>query len=218
MSCGAYSDFHLSHFEEMLERALELGYTFLTFADLGTEQHARSILMRHDVDLSIRNAERMAVIEKKHKIRATYFVRVHAHGYNPFQLDVYERLRCIEAMGHEIGLHCEPGFSVATGESDETMLMREKAVLEAVINRPVLSCTTHLPGKTYRDGAQQMTPLAGFLDSAHDQRWLESYQYISDSNGRWRDGCLCQHLGKENRLHVTIHPFWWYERSPVENY
>ncbi|MFH0778531.1 MAG: hypothetical protein V2A71_07870 [Candidatus Eisenbacteria bacterium] len=105
--------FTFAHYESLLTRALEQGYRFSDFkghAALPKEEGL--ILIRHDVDLSVRNALRFAQIEKRLGIVATYFVRVHAHQYNPFQCDSYRMLKEIKEMGHEMGLHYEPGFAL----------------------------------------------------------------------------------------------------------
>jgi hypothetical protein len=47
---------------------------------------------------------------------------------------------------------------------------------------------------------------------------MEGFKYLSDSNGRWREGCVCGHLEEYERLCVLTHGWWWFETSPVENY
>jgi hypothetical protein len=58
----------------------------------------------------------------------------------------------------------------------------------------------------------------GFRYEAYTPRFMKGFKYLSDSNGKWREGCICGHLGRHDRLCVLIHGWWWFERSPVENY
>ena len=50
-------------------------------------------------------------------------------------------------------------------------------------------------------------------------------KYISDSGivplsgqGRWREGCMCKHINKHNKMQVLIHPIFWYKENNLENY
>src|SRR4051812_14407902 len=108
--------FTFAHYRSTLAQALKLGYKFSTFAGHAKLKSKRRFLMRHDIDLSIDNCLTFAEIEKSLGIRATYFVRLHARLYNPFEFHTYNKLRAIEKLGHEIGLHYEPGFALAVGE------------------------------------------------------------------------------------------------------
>ncbi len=215
ITCGG---FRMAHYREILEAALANGYRFATFADHETEDVPKLILMRHDIDLSIDNCVAFAHIEHERGVRATYFVRLHARQYNPFEYHTYRKLREIEGLGHELALHYEPGFAAAVAEDEAQMVRREKTMLEALLDHPVISASAHLPGKS------GMTVNEANLDSfslryeAYTPRFMKGFKYLSDSNGRWREGCVCGHLGEYDRLHVLIHGFWWYDKSPVENY
>jgi hypothetical protein len=213
--CGGFT---VAHYREILERSLELGYAFSTFAEHESVQSQRLLLMRHDIDLSLENCLRFARIEHELGVRATYFVRVHGRMFNPFEYRSYRSLQEIEALGHELGLHYEPGFALAVDEDDKLMVRREKAILEAILDHPVVSASAHLPGKTgttVNDGNKEDF---GFRYEAYSPHFLQDFKYLSDSNGRWREGCLCRHLGSFDRLCVLTHGWWWFEKSPVENY
>src|SRR5579871_6717348 len=97
--CGGFS---IAHYAEILTRALDQGYEFSTFAEHEKTTSPRLILMRHDIDLSLDNCLRFAQIEHELGVRATYFVRVHARLYNPFEYHSYQKLREIETLGHEL--------------------------------------------------------------------------------------------------------------------
>ena len=213
--CGGFS---LAHYRELIRTALDLGYRFATFSEHEQATAKRLFLMRHDIDLSVDLAANFARIEADLGIRATYFVRVHARHYNPFEYHTYKQLREIEALGHEIGLHYEPGFAEAVGENVEQMVRREKAIVEALLGHPIAAAAAHLPAKDGKTVTDANLASFGLKYEAYTPRFMEGFKYLSDSNGRWREGCLCGHLGKHDRLCVLIHPFWWFERSPVENY
>lgn len=215
IECGGFT---MTHYREIIAGAVELGYRFATFSEHERAEAGRLILMRHDIDLSIDNALAFARIEADLGVRATYFVRVHARQYNPFELHTYRKLRAIESLGHEMGLHYEPGFADAAAEDPERMVAREKAILESLLDHPVVSAAAHLPSKSGQTVGEENLASFGFRYEAYTSRFLSGFKYLSESNGRWREGCLCRHLGQHERLYVLTHPFWWYEKSPVENY
>ena len=214
-ACGG---FRIDHYRELIRTALALDYRFATFSEHEAVSAKRLFLMRHDIDFSVDLALNFARIEVELGIRSTYFLRLHAHYYNPFEYHTYMKLREMTRLGHEIGLHYEPGFADAAGEDPAAMLRREKAMIEALLDRPVLSAAAHLPAKSGRTVTEENIASFGLRYEADLPRFLERFKYLSDSNGRWREGCLCNHLGQHDRLCVLIHPFWWFERSPVENY
>src|SRR5204862_661116 len=94
--CGGFS---LAHYRELVRTALELGYRFATFSEHEHVVADRLFLMRHDVDLSVDLAANFARIEAELGIRATYFVRVHARYYNPFEFHTYRKLPRVAALG-----------------------------------------------------------------------------------------------------------------------
>lgn len=214
-ACGGFT---IAHYRELIETALTIGYRFATFKEHETLQAKRLFLMRHDIDFSVDNAVNFARIEAELGIRATYFVRVHARHYNPFEYHTYKKLREIEALGHEMGLHYETGFADAVGEDPARMVRREKAIVETLLDHPIVSAAAHLPAKSGRTVDDTNLVSFGLRYEAYTKRFLEGFKYLSDSNGRWREGCLCGHLGQHDRLCVLIHPFWWFEKSPIENY
>jgi hypothetical protein len=213
--CGGFS---VAHYREILEQAIDLGYVFTTFSGNDTVDSPRLILMRHDIDLSLENCLRFAHIEHEFGVHSTYFVRVHGRLYNPFEFQSYQKLREIESLGHELALHYEPGFALAVDEDEESMVRREKVILEAVLGHSVVSASAHLPGKTGSTINDDNKESFGIRYDAYSPRFMKHFKYLSDSNGRWREGCLCEHLGSFDRLCVLTHGWWWFEQSPVENY
>ncbi|MDH3361889.1 MAG: hypothetical protein OEL51_06010, partial [Nitrosopumilus sp.] len=38
---------------------------------------------------------------------------------------------------------------------------------------------------------------------------LKQTKYISDSGRYWREGCMCKHINKHEKLQILTHPIWW---------
>ncbi|MBC7222867.1 MAG: hypothetical protein H5T59_01085 [Anaerolineae bacterium] len=214
MPCG----FTFQHYAGIIAEAVGQGYRFLRFRDVEQAEGGRVLVMRHDIDLLPRNALRFAEIEAGFGVRATYFVRLHAQHYNPFDLETYRMLKAIRDQGHEIGLHYEPEFAALVGEGARDLLRREKAALEAILEVEVVSAAAHNPSLSRESLALEDLAAVGIRHEAYHPPFSTEFKYLSDSGARWREGCVCGFLGREERLHVLIHPFWWFERSLSENF
>ena len=104
-------DFTLKSYQSLLLAFQRAGYKFQTFGELITcPVDGKSVVMRHDVDELAWNALKIAQLENKLGIRATYFFRIVK------QSNVPEVIEQIVGLGHEIGYHYE---DLALAEGDE---------------------------------------------------------------------------------------------------
>lgn len=108
-------DFTLKTYRVLLEAFLQAGYRFQTFEEfMEHPAEGKVIVMRHDVDELAKNALKMAKVEHRLGIRATYFFRIVK------QSNVPEVIREIVKMGHEVGYHYED-LSIADGDMAKAM-------------------------------------------------------------------------------------------------
>lgn len=104
-------DFTLKSYQSLLLAFQQAGYQFQTFEELmNCPTDRKSVVMRHDVDELAWNALKIAQLENKLGIRATYFFRIVK------QSNVPEVIEQIVGLGHEIGYHYE---DLALAEGDE---------------------------------------------------------------------------------------------------
>ena len=177
MSCA----FDLEHYRELLDAARAGGYRFAFF---DREPEAGTILLRHDVDLSLDAALAVAELEAEAGAAATYFLMTRSEFYNldsPSGEAALERLR---ALGHRVGLHAVWPHV----DHDE----RFDAVL-----------AWHNPDPEY-----MRVPVDGFVN-VMEAPWADVYR--SDSNQQWRQGCPHEELraGAFERLQLLTHPEIW---------
>ncbi len=214
--------FSLDHYRSILLRALGMGYRFLTHREWRREGPTSepTILLRHDIDLSLEKALPVLKLEYSLGIRSTIFVRVHAQGYNIFSVCNYALLDQYMAWGVEVGLHYEPQVALITRENRFDLLRRAKTVLEAVIRKPVRGLVSHTPKLALQLG--QFTPgelkALGFSYRGDEAGFVQDRFYVSDSNRHWRRGCVCQHIGVQRHLTVLTHPFWWQPITDEERF
>src|SRR5207247_1311156 len=98
MSCA----FDLAHYREVLEAAKSGGYTFACF---DADPRPGDLLLRHDVDLSLEAALRLAELEAAEDVQATYFLMTQSVFYNLASEPGEGALDQLRELGHRVGLH-----------------------------------------------------------------------------------------------------------------
>ena len=217
---GLGCDFSLRHYEQCIKAAKDSGYVFLKFHEWQEfEKYDKVIFLRHDIDMDIDSAMRVAKIELKYGIKSTYFLRV-LGKYNPWNLPNFDKLKELLAMGNEIGLHYEPDFSTLNNRNLADDIIFQMKILEHFLNIKVQSICPHEPARTgslHLD--EETSKKLGNLLHAYNDFFFKRLKYISDSSCRWREGCMHEFIGRGvKQLCILTHPFWWYDKSPIENY
>lgn len=206
-------DFTVSHYRELLGLAKE-HYDFVFYEDANPAE--RIVLWRHDLDYSINRALRLAQIEVEEGVKATYFVHLHSKFYHWGEKEITEKLREIQGLGHQLGLHFDPDFYRGRMNGEKELfkcLAWEKQLLETEFNQEIKVFSFHNPdigGDWLKLDADN---LAGMVN-AYGRTLKENFSYCSDSNGYWRFRRLWDVLevADEERLQILTHPGWWQER------
>ena len=177
MSC----EFTLDHYRELLDAAQSGGYRF-AFFDHPPE--AGDLLLRHDVDLSLDAALRLAQLEADAGAHSTYFLMTESVFYNLASNEGRSAIERLRALGHGVGLHA----------------VWPRAVPDARFD-PVLAW--HNPDPEY-----MRAPVDGLIN-AMQSPYADVYR--SDSNQRWRQGCPHEGLAGRafERLQLLTHPEIW---------
>ena len=179
LSCA----FDLDHYLELLDAAKAGGYRFAFFEDAPREG---DLLLRHDVDLSLDAALRVAELEADAEARATYFLMTGSVFYNLSSTEGERALGRLRELGHRVGLHAV----YPRVDRDE----RFDAVL-----------AWHNPDPEYMHA-----PVDGAIN-VMEPPWFSPDTYRSDSNQHWRSGCPHEDLraGAFPWLQLLTHPEIW---------
>ena len=179
MSCS----FDLGHYREILEAARAGGYAFKPFGD---DPERGDLFLRHDIDLSLDAALRMAELEAELGALATYLLMTESVFYNLASSEGVTAIARLRELGHAVGLHAV----YPTVELDERF--------DAVVS-------WHNP-----DAAYMSERIPGAIN-VYAEPYFSPPAYRSDSNQNWRSGCPHEELrgGGFRWLQILVHPEIW---------
>ncbi len=179
MACA----FDLDHYRELLHCAQKGGYAFAAF---DRDPHEGDLLLRHDVDLSLDAALRLAELEAQEGAFATYFLMTDSVFYNLASSEGRSALERLRKLGHRIGLHAVYPDARFDQRFD-----------------PVVAW--HNPDPTYMSAPVEAAA------NVMEPRFFSPATYRSDSNQHWRHGCPHEELAETRFawLQLLTHPEIW---------
>ena len=179
MSCT----FDLIHYRAILEAAKVGGYRFTTFE---AAPERGDLFLRHDVDLSLDAALRLAEVEAEHDVQTTYLLMTESVFYNLSSSEGMAAIERLRALGHAVGLHA----------------VYPKVELDDRFDRVV---SWHNPRPEYMS---EQVPNA---INVYAEPYFSPQTYRSDSNQHWRSGCPHEELrgGGFPWLQILVHPEIW---------
>lgn len=202
MSRAPDRSFTLQGYQSLVRHFLEDGFEIRHFLDC--DPAARHLVLRHDIDMSLDYAERMARAESDIGITSTYFVLLRHGLYNLWSGDNIAALNRIRDGGHKIGLHFDASLYDATPEALQDAVAVECDILESILRDKVEIVSFHRPAENLV-GHNEM--LAGRAHT-YMPKYTEDMHYYADSRGEWRFGNpVDASLGKS--LQLLTHPIWW---------
>jgi hypothetical protein len=167
----------------MLDAAAGGGYRFVHFDH---EPQPGEIFLRHDVDLFLDAAVRMAELEAERGVSATYFLMTRSVFYNLDSREGEATLERLRGLEHRVGLHA----------------IHPRVDLDERFD-PVLAW--HNPEPQYVN-----EPVDGLVN-VMTPPWFDRDHYRSDSNQHFRSGDPTDALarGELEWLQLLIHPEIW---------
>jgi len=199
-------DFCISDYDRLLSDLKDAGYSLRPVEDLASPQSGRVAFLRHDIDLHIPGVEKIAAVEARHGVSATYYVPLTLH-FNPCYPENRMVLRRLVSDGHRIGLH----YDLQTYPTDQSeaweQLDREAQALSALVSADVRSICMHFPW----EGREDLFVDTNRYVHPHNPRYALDMVYVSDSCRAWRDetllGCFTDEAPR--RLLLNTHPELW---------
>lgn len=198
-------DFTHAGYRDLLSNLLSRGYEVRRYDD--AEPDARDLILRHDVDMSLKAAEAIAAIENELGIRSYYFVLLRTELYNLYSEASKRSLERILVLGHEIGLHLDASLYGNDPASLEEAAEKECRILEDISGATVSAISFHRPAESLL-GYDRL--LAG-RPHAYQPKFFKQMGYCSDSRGAWHHGHPLENeaVQQDRALQLLTHPIWW---------
>jgi len=175
--------FDLAHYRELLDAARKGGYRFAGF---DREPEPGDLILRHDVDLSLDAAVRMAEVEAEAGAWSTWFLMTRSVFYNLASHEGERAVARLRELGGRIAHHAVwPDVDLDS--------------------RFVPVVAWHNPDPEYMSA-----PIDG-ATNVMTAPWFDPEHYRSDSNAHWRHGCPHDELahGGFEWLQLLTHPEIW---------
>lgn len=203
-------DFSREGYRAILERALALDYRPCCFEDFAPPEASPVLLLRHDLDHSLRAALPIAELEAALGVRSTYFVQVACDFYNLLGSEGRRLMARLAQLGHEVGLHYDSRRYTHIAQRSgpaaaERALRLDIALLEDLAGRTVVSASQHLPSDT---GAFEVRGVLSH-EAYEDRFTTGSMTYISDSLLAWRQSTPHDLLDRRASFQLLTHPAKW---------
>jgi hypothetical protein len=218
MAVNARDKFTYHYYREFLSRLRET-YLFTTFKEgkrIVDKSDSPLLILRHDIDMDLEPALRMAAMENDFGICSTYFLMVSCPLYNVFSGVGAKQVRQILAAGHHFGLHFDCAiYNDISADNIDYYVSTECRLLENFFQRPAEAVSFHRPGSLELSGVTLKK-----LPNSYEMVFRERFQYFADSRGDWARGnpLESKEFSAKDNLHICIHPIWWTEelKTPYE--
>ena len=176
-------DFSLSHYAELLEAAKAGGYRFAGFDGA---PRAGDLILRHDVDLSLDAAIRMAEVEAEAGAWSTWFLMTRSVFYNLGSAEGEHAIARLRELGGRVAHHAVWPHLDLDERFEPTVAWHNPD--PEFISAPIESAVNVMA-----------------------EPWFDPGHYRSDSNQRWRHGCPHEELaaGRFEWLQLLVHPEIW---------
>lgn len=204
-------DFTYSEYELILNKLKEKGYVFSKYYSAENEKN-RNVILRHDVDISLKKAYEMAQLEHSNNVVSTYFVLITGDFYNAFNKESQYYIKKISQLGHDIGLHFD---ETIYGDKCDVVkkIENEINVMENMLDGvQIKSVSMHIPSKRTLDSNYVIKE--GNIINSYSDFFFQKYKYVSDSKMHWRED-IYDVIESEmyNRIHLLTHPVWYNDVS-----
>ena len=199
--CG----FTYNHYKNTLKQIKKIK-KFSTFS----ENSDNDVILRHDVDCSLKAALKMAKIESDLGVKSTYFILFNSEFYNIFNMETTRFIHGILKLGHKLGLHYSESFMLQNSLEPTKTIEKQINIINHHFNTSIEAVSAH--------EAEGFPPSMKFdlpdnVENAYSKKFVEDRKYISDSAMFWREDCFCRNFSKYDKMQILIHPIWWHEEK-----
>jgi len=169
---------------------------------LQNASNKNEIILRHDVDISLKSAFEVAKLEEKLNITSSFFVMVTNPLYNVFTKKNRDYLKEISKRGFEVGLHFDSEVYDDSGDLEDCLDM-ESEMLGEIVDTKICSVSLHNPveGRYLEFKKYNNAYSVGLSDT----------NYLSDSRMDFRVKNLYEFVKRATHISIQLllHPAHW---------
>jgi hypothetical protein len=172
-------------------------------------QKKNEVILRHDVDLSIEFAYKLAEIEKKLNIFSSFFIMVSTNSYNPLTKQNRQWIKEMSDWGFEIGLHFDPTIYSQDENSLLDALRCESQILSSITSKKIETFSLHNPSvsKCFNLPTKLMT-------NTYSPEIFKPDYYISDSQMSFKkDIYKFIDETQNHQVQILLHPLHYHNQK-----
>lgn len=201
-------EFTYRELEKIYRMLADKNYSFSFYDDYAEKD--KSVIIRHDVDISMEQAYNMACFETEMGVFSTYFILIRGDFYNPFNCRNQQYLRRIIQMGHRIGLHFDETLYTQHKIVDE--IENEVEIMSSLLKTNISSVSMHIPSKKTLESSYVIK--GGNIVNSYSDVFFKDFKYISDSKMNWRENVYdVINSNQYSRIHLLTHPVWYHTEN-----
>lgn len=199
--------FTFEDYSELIKLIKKQGYTISNYIDY--ENYEKVVIIKHDVDMSLNRALKMAEFENQLGIKSVYNILLCSDFYNPYSKKNMQCIKRIEELGHEIYFHFD---EVRYSGNISANIDKEIDILEKLIEGSVDSVSMHRPSEQTLQA--DLVIHGGKIVNSYSKQFFKEFKYISDSRRSWReDPKMVITCGQYDKIHILTHPIWYTEKE-----
>ena len=184
-------DFSYRFYENTLKK-LQENHNFIFLDNVSNND----IILRHDIDIALEPALKMAKIENKLGISSTFFILFHSAFYNPFSINSSQIIKKILDLKHRIGFHYDSSVYIKNHLKLEEVIMKEIDIMNNYFNISIKEIAAHNPSI---NGTMEFN-LPNIIN-ADSKELKENRKYLSDSVQNWREGTFSNHILEKKSIY-----------------
>ena len=194
----------IGDYKIFIKKFISKSYNFINFNQLDVNDN-RQIILRHDVDISIDLALKMAYIENDLNISSTYFFLLTNESYNLLSDKNIAKVRRIKELGHEISLH----FDLSIYSDPKSGFIFEMEIFNKVFDEKIYITSIHRPNENFLNKPDKYFT----IPNTYEKKLTENAKYFADSGGNFRFGnpIDSEEFNSGENVQIGIHPIWWIE-------
>lgn len=224
------NQFSLAYYETILRRALDAGYTFVTFRQACEGKLLKApkkyAIIRHDVDAKPGRLNGILEVEEKLGIRSSNFVLVHDNTYSALAISVLPHLLDAERRGFEIGLHTNfVETATLMGQEPLDFFAKELSVLRNYFDVKGVACHRNIDYMynslpCLEANWPELRARHDLLYQAYEKGILDELTFVNEGLNPhlgWRGQTPEEVIASGNKFCLSTHPHWWHKTHAFED-